>query len=202
MGNRIAGVIGIGLLVAGGCDRPQPVPSPTPPASTQAQLTTLPASRPVERPVSIITITQPDGSDKSIAFPASKLVLKEIDGKVHASLFSIDPPEALRDDYTGNTFFLEMTFDAPMADLDGAEFVYQNSQNDKPDDDTGIFLAGRKQILQPLEAAVRLQQVEGEWVATLAGSFQLFEAQTPDRVSLTVALRTRLTPEVVIKKST
>lgn len=181
-----------------GCDRDPP--EPPLPATTQSVSALPPATQPAEPEKTVFYLTRADLPEAAAVFPAAKLVLKEIDGKTQASLFSIDPPEALREGYTGNTFFLEMTFDAPLAEVSGQEFVYLNSQNDRPDDDTGIFLSGRAVMLQPLEAAVRVEELDGRWRASIAGTFQQFEQTSPDVPTATVRLRATMSPEVVKKK--
>ncbi len=185
-------------LALTGCDRDPPAPPS--PATTQSVSTLPPATQPAEPEKTVFHITRPDLPETTAVFPAAKLVLKEIDGKTQASLFSIDPPEALRDGYTGNTFFLEMTFDAPLAEVSGQEFVYLNSQNDRPDDDTGIFLSGRSIMLQPLEAAVRIEEIDGVWRASIAGTFQQFEQTVPHAPTAVVRLRATMTPEVVKRR--
>jgi hypothetical protein len=186
------------LLAAGACDREPAAPGPT----TVPSVTTAPAAttQPAEPVKSVVYIARPDIPEIAAVFPPAKMVLKEADGRTQASLFSIDPPEAIRDGYTGNTFFLELVFDAPLADVSGQEFVYLNSQNDRPDDDTGIFLSGRAVMLQPLEAAVMIEQIDGVWTASVAGTFQQFEQTSPDGPTAIVRLRSQMTPEVVIRK--
>ncbi len=159
----------------------------------------MPATTQAAPAVSTFMISLPDQPERAFVFPPAKLVLREIDGQVRASLFSIDPPEAVREGYTGNSFFLEMKFESSLANLSGQTLLLLASHNEKPDDDTGIFIAGRRQMLQPLEAAVQLEQIDDRWVASIAGKFQLFEKTDPDQSTLTVGLRTRLTPETVVR---
>lgn len=188
------------VLVMGACDpappASDPVANPKPPAT---QKVAAPATTQAAAALSVFMIGLPEQPDRTFTFPPAKLVLREIDGQVRASLFSMDPPEALREGYTGNSFFLEMTFDAPMDHLAGQTHLMLASHNQKPDDDTGIFIAGRRQMLQPLEAAVQLQQIDDRWIASIAGKFQLFEQADPDQSTVTVALRAQLTPETVIR---
>lgn len=199
MGTRIRAMAAMLLAswASGACDRD--APAPPPPATVPVASVQPPATKPAAEKTAVY-IARPDSPEVAAVFPPAKLVLKEIDGKTQASLFSIDPPEALRDGYTGNTFYLEMTFDAALADVSGQEYLYLNSQNDRPDDETGIFLSGRSVMLQPLEAAVRVEELDGEWRASIAGTFQLFEQNSPDVPTAVVRLRATMLPEVVRKK--
>jgi hypothetical protein len=197
-------IFGLGLVsvVLIGCERrsESPVVSSSTTAATQTVLHDPPATQPVAPPQTLMYISRPDQPEFIAVFPPAKLVLRETDGRTQASLFSIDPPEALKSGYAGNTFFLEMTFDATGAELSGQEHLFLKSPQEKPDDDTGIFLSGRAIMLQPLEAAVRIEQIEHVWTVTLAGTFQEFELTNPDAVARVVQLRTSMSPEVVIRK--
>lgn len=199
-------ILGPGLGLVGvlmiGCERPSE--SPVVSTSATSTATTAPedplATQPVAPPQTLMYIARPDQPEFIAVFPPAKLVLRETDGKTQASLFSIDPPEALKSGYTGNTFFLEMTFDATRAELSGQEYLFLKSPHEKPDDDTGIFLSGRAVMLQPLEAAVRIEQIEGVWTVMLGGTFQEFDQTNPDTVPRVVRLRASMTPEVVSRK--
>lgn len=195
---------GLGLVwvLMIGCERrsESTVVSPANPSVAATVPYEPPDKKTVVPTQTLMYITRPDQPEFIVVFPPAKLVLRETDGKTRASLFSIDPPEALKSDYTGNTFFLEMTFDAAPAQLSGQECLFLKSHYEKPDDDTGIFLSGRDVMLQPFEATARIVQVEGVWTVILAGTFQEFDQTNPDAMPRLVQLRASMTPEVVFRK--
>ncbi len=203
---------GVGVVVAislatlaGGvaCDRGDPVAAPGPatqPVGTPHNATTKPTTEPSERPLSVFIVSQPGQPDRAIEFPPAKMVVKTVGERLRVTLFSDDPRDAVRDDYTGNSYFFETIFDVTIDELPGQEFVFHNSAVERPEDNTGVFLFGGKQSLHPQEAAIRVEQDEDRWTAYVAGKFSVWDDNTPNRSTTVVGLRAQLSPETVIKK--
>ena len=191
----------LGLLI-GGCDR-DPVAPPNPatqPATILQNATTEPTTKPAKRALSMFIVVQPGQADRAIEFPPAKMIVKTVGDQLRVKLFSDDPRDAIRDDYTGNSFAFELLFDATIDDLPGQEFVFRNSTAERPEDTTGVFLFGGKQTLHPLETAIRIDQDGDRWVAYIGGKFSVWDSDAPDRSTTVVGLRSQLNPEVVIKK--
>jgi len=151
------------------------------------------APRPATRPVSIITI-----SDQPVIFPAAKLVLQQTATGVSATLFSDDPPQALKDDYRGNSFRFVATYDGQsFDDISGQPFIWKTSAEDKRDTQTGIFLNGQQQMVSPTAATLTLTKVGQQWTANLAGEFQFVDNTKEDAAPLTVHAYAEMTAELV-----
>jgi len=175
-----------------GCDRhrdavePVPVPSAPPPQKAAAP-------RPATRPVSIITI-----SDQPVIFPPAKLVLQQTATGVTATLFSDDPPEAIKDDYRGNSFRFVATYDGgSFDDISGQPFLWKTSAEDKRDTQTGIFLNGQQQMVSPTSATLTLTKVGQQWTASLAGEFQFVDNTKENATPLTVHAYADMTADLV-----
>ena len=162
-----------------GCDR-SPVATPGPstaPASDPtlaAQATTYPATGPAS--------TQPRATSmlidgRLVQFPPAKLVLKSRGG-VHALLFSDDPPDAIRDDYAGNSFYLDIVLDIEAPDqLATTKWIYKAPNSERSDTVSGIYLDGRKKHLQPFDVVAEFDHEPGRAVKVyLNGQFLLFGA--------------------------
>lgn len=180
------------LPVAFACDRkPEAAAAPAPAASQPVEKRIV--ERPATRPVSMITI-----SDRPVLFPPAKLVLQQNASGVTATLFSDDPPEAVKDDYRGNSFRFEISFDnATLDDVTGQQFVWKNSADDKPDSLTGIFLNGQQQSIQPLAATMTLMKVGQQWTANIGGEFQYVDNQKADAQPLTIHVYADIAADLV-----
>src|SRR4051812_30832082 len=90
-------------------------------------------------------------NDQRFAFPVAKLVTKTIDGGLRVTLFSDDPPEAVRDGYQGNSFYFRFVLDGdPADDIAGQQFAYRTSFAEKDETTSGLFIAGGRQTLRPI----------------------------------------------------
>ncbi len=192
------------MTTTGACDREKPVtppPAPTPAKPTPVALATepaaaIPATQPSSEPALFVIDNQ------GFAFPPAKLVLEKADGKMRAMLFSIDPPTAVKERDAGNSFYFNLELDAAsLEDLPGQRIEYRNSssaENDRDDDaTTGIFIAGGKQVLQPLQAAIDFRATEsGTTVVLVGGTFRMRDDRTQDATPVEVTVRARLTPVV------
>ena len=162
-----------------GCDRspvatPNPSTAPASDATLAAQATTQPAIEPAS--------TQPRAASmlidaRLVQFPPARLVLKTR-GNVHALLFSDDPPDAIRDDYAGNSFYLDMPLDIDAPDqLATTRWIYKAPTSERSDTVSGIYLDGRKKHLQPFDVVAEFDHEPGRAVKVyLSGQFLLFGA--------------------------
>ena len=159
-------LLGVALAatgLSGGCEEPQPAPAPPPgdvaPATTPATKP-MPATAPATQPVSSVMNI---GGHASV-FPPARLRL-ETDGlHLIALLFSDDPRDALKDNYTGNSFYLRMELDIDdPAKLADATWQYATrSTSEREDSPYGIYLGGRKVRLSPFQVTGRFKVNQGE----------------------------------------
>jgi hypothetical protein len=158
-----------------GCDRPpaQSVPAPT---TVPAPAATTTASAASTQPLnSLINI-----NGHSTAFPPARMRL-ETDGQhLVALVFSDDPKDALKDNYTGNSFYLRMELDVDSTEkLADANWHYTApSSGDREDSPYGIYLGGKKIQLQPYDVMGRFKITDGGTAVLLSGQFQVVEEAT------------------------
>jgi len=165
-----------------GCDRSAPAPLRLAPAATEpatAPAATSPAT--TTAAVSIINI-----NGHTAVFPAARMRVTQEEGATVALLFSDDPREALRDNYTGNSFYLRMELDTlDPNDLTQAQWHYQaKSSAEREDSPYGIFLGGRKTQLQPFDVRARFSKDGGMPTVHLAGQFQVIDASADEKSRL------------------
>jgi hypothetical protein len=172
------------MLASAGCDRsapPQQAAAPAPavapstaPAATASDATTAPST------------TQPTSSLINVnghmtVFPAAKLRIESDGQHLVALLFSDDPKDALKDNYTGNSFYLRFDLDVDSPDklLDATwHYTAPSSGGGDRDSDSpyGIYLGGRKLQLQPFDFAGRFKQGdEGMTEALFSGQFKILD---------------------------
>lgn len=166
-------------ITLSGCERSQPAPptvsSPvatTAPAATSEPAATVPSTVPVATLPSVSTINI---NGHTTIFPAARVRLEEENGHIVALLFSDDPREALRDNYTGNSFYLKMELDITDADqLAQAEWHYQMpSVAQREDSPYGIYLSGRQVQLQPFDVRARFKPDAKGATVLLSGQFEM-----------------------------
>jgi len=205
MHKAVKKIVAVAMALTFGCDRAPDAPPPAP-VTTQA---TVPA--PSTAPAQALPVTfNIDG--QSFAFPPARLVLSEKDGKVRARLFSIDPPAALRESYQGNSFDFDLLLDIETLDeLFGTRYDIARSVADRDDVVTGLFIAGGKQVLQPVQVAVLFDTFDGNDVVLISGQFQLFDngaaptnlpgvdASADAAPTQMVTVKARIMPQRVVK---
>ena len=167
------------ITVAAGCDRTQPSASPAPavpavspapaPVLASAPTTTTASSQPASTLIQI--------NDHMTVFPPARLRIESDGQHLVALLFTDDPKDALKDSYTGNSFYLRMELDVDkVEDLGGARWHYQApSSGDREDSPYGIYLGGKKIQLQPYEVLGAFT-VDGDATTVhLSGQFQVVD---------------------------
>jgi hypothetical protein len=164
-----------GLIVCTilGCERESVTLAPAP----ATQPATRPATPPAEAEHDAPSVATFLINGQLIEFPPARLALRARGGQVLALLYSDDPPEALGDDYRGNSFYLEMTLDVPeIAQIGQARWEFTAPNSERADTVAGIWLDGRRQHLQPFDVAVEFEP-DGPIIKTwVRGHFLLFQA--------------------------
>jgi hypothetical protein len=148
---RMTGVVSLFVMVAVlfGCDQSGDAPGPTT-APNPAPAPELPG--PATAPTTAPTAAFMHINNRIVMFPAAKLKLTDDGSKVIALLYSDDPPEAIKDDYSGNSFYLQMSLSiSDVKDLGSAAWVHRSRSQEREDSPYGIYLSGRKVQLQPYE---------------------------------------------------
>jgi hypothetical protein len=149
-----------------GCEKSAPVP-----AAVQSHATTAPsdvAVNPATQPADTFLVI--DG--KMQEFPPAVLQMRAKDGQVSALLCTLDPPEALRDDYQGNSFYFPMTLEIPDgASIGAAEWKFQAATTQHVDSLNGIRLHGANIELQPLDVVVDFAGSEPKVTVSMHGRF-------------------------------
>jgi hypothetical protein len=180
-----------------GCDRSGGALPSTRPGTTQPAPVVVPApatTRAAAEPVSMLIDGQPHD------FPPARLVLGSEENQVLATLFSDDPPSAANDDYTGNSFFLEMNPVIPeTGSLAGAQVDYQAANSEQVDEVVGIYLNGRRTYLQPYQLHVEFQNSESPVKITLSGTFVRFDNADERSAGKHVAVRAELSARVMVE---
>jgi hypothetical protein len=188
----ISAAMGLMFAVAAiGCDDRSQSATPTPgghATSAPATPTTAPTNAATTASAVEAVSTQPVSSLMNInghmtSFPPARLRLESDGQNVVALLYSDDPREALKSNYTGNSFYLRMVLDitdpAKLADATW-NYTAPSSSDRETDSPYGVFLGGRKIALQPFKVSARFK-VEGDaTTAMLMGNFQVLD-DTPGR---------------------
>ena len=194
------------LVLGGGCDGEGSEPSAM--VMQPGQSTTRPAVDQAEPP------QQSDGESDAApvyvtidgvpyTFPPAKLYLKRQGSRVKARLLSDDPPAAVAQDWSGDSFYFEMDLelagDGQLASLDdasapskvspreleAAEWIFHREASERSPTKSGIFLGrqshlGGESHLQPISVSVMFDQVDEKTVmVTLEGVFADFDAAQP-----------------------
>ncbi len=194
---KVIGAGLIGLLTFMGCDPPQAPPTVDPdgaaaPTEDAVQATT--AQPPATRPAAshIVIDRQPH------EFPAARLQLIRRDDQTFATLFSDDPREALRPDFSGNSFYLEMTLDAMPPDLSADGWAHKSLTSERQDTVNGIFLNGTRVHLQPFDVRVEFEGDLSGMTVHLDGYFFAFRGDSATDVGRMVLVHAQLpvVPEI------
>lgn len=191
------------LCLIVGCDRTSVSTGPATAPATDSSAAVTAGAGPATDPAathpreSFLTI---DG--QRVAFPPARLVLKPRSGSVHAVLYSDDPPSAIREDYAGNSYYLDMPLEIDSADqLGETKWVFKAPSSERADTVAGIYLDGRKKHLQPFDVVAEFDHVPGQPVRVyLSGQFLLFGADDDPTVpGQIVGVSAELGAEVVRK---
>lgn len=167
---RAISIIATGVLAFVGCKRPADPPAPAP--TTRVSVST---SQPATQPTTDVPATFII-NNQAFVFPTPKLVAAVKDNALRVTLFSNDPPEALREGYTGNSFYFRFNLDGDsIEDLAGQQFVFRNSYTEQEDSTNGLFIAGGRQTLRPAEATISLEKSGSQMIVHINGTFKLID---------------------------
>lgn len=153
-----------------------------PTTPTAAPATSLSAAT---QPATTQAVTQPSISvmiidGQRVVFPAARLRLEDSGDHLNALLFSDDPPEAIRDTYQGNSFYMQMALDIDdVQSLPGTIWTHKEpSQTQREDTPYGIYLAGRKTQLVPYDVRAKFS-TDSPTRLMVAGQFMILRAPGP-----------------------
>jgi hypothetical protein len=163
-----------------GCEKSAPT---VPAAASSAAADTLsqpapaPATQPTTEPATQPALTSLHINQVFKQFPGARLRLVTSDDHVTAILYTSDPPAAINDDYTGNSFYLKMPLEQVIdaSAINGAEWRYKSISSDRSDSNDGIFLNGLRHQLQPIDLLVRFDGSGPSLHVRLAGTFMDFD---------------------------
>ena len=145
----------------------------------QAVPATLPTTEPATQPLATALLINQSFKQ----FPAARLRLASSDDHVTAILYTSDPPAAINNDYTGNSYYLKMplTDVADVSAINGAEWRYKSITSDRSDSNDGIFLDGLRHQLQPIDVLVRFEGTGPSLHVRLAGTFMEYDNAAPNQ---------------------
>ena len=168
----------ITCLIGAGCDKPESQQS-----RGVAKTTTRPAVEPGK--TTLPTTTRPATSvlairNQPVTFPPTRLVLQQKEPSLTLLLFSDDPETAIKADYEGNRYYLEIELDIEdVAHLTAADWHYRAASIERADSPNGIFLDGDRKHLQPYDVNIVFTGVGSQITATITGTFLLFQGREP-----------------------
>ena len=148
------------LLVGCGDDGASDSVAPKPPAPATAPVAAPetpiePATAPATKPIASFMHI----NNRLVMFPLAKMKLTDDGARVIALLYSDDPPEAIKDSYTGNSFYLQMVLDIDSPQqLSTAIWSHKSRSQEREDSPFGIYLGGRKIQLQPYRVQANFEQ--------------------------------------------
>lgn len=178
----------VGSWMTCGCEKSQ-APAPTSAASPPAQLvvaTTQPATEPTTQPA----LTKLLINQFYKQFPGARLRLDMSDDHVTAILYSSDPPTAINNDYTGNSYYLKMSLEdvKEVSAINGAEWRFKSITSDRSDSNDGIFLDGFRHQLQPIDLIVRFEGAGSSIRLRMAGEFMDYDNAAPHQPGMLAAV--------------
>ena len=205
-GFATAVVLGAATLIGcdrGGSDSPPGGSDAAPTASasptgTRSGASTTPSTTQATTQAAAESLINIDGN--LVLFPAARLRIDEADDKVVARLFSDDPKgAALDENYEGNSFYLQVELDPDDAkDLNGVVLTYRATTSERDDSPYGIFLEGRRWVLQPDVVKVSFEGTGSPLDVQVSGTFLMFdtndETAKPKRAQVAAKLVAAVQP--------
>jgi hypothetical protein len=186
----IPGILTIVLTTA--CDRRNETPPAVQPQPTQA--VTQPATIPA-LPVSMEIDQQP------YDFPPAVLIFENRDDQVVAEISSDDPPRAAQEGYEGNSFDLDMPVTIVGDSLDGAQWRYKAANSDREDEIEGIFLKGRRKLLQPFDVRADFVEAKPLLKIEISGTFLMFDSDDDKQAGKPVMVKAEISAVPRLKSS-
>jgi hypothetical protein len=169
----------MGPLVAGlmllGCNKPKAEPFRAMTTTTTRPATTDEASPPAAPTTAPVT-SQLQIGNQTISFPRARLMLMQSQPDLALLLFSDDPRDALKADYSGNRYYFEIQLDIDdVARIAAADWHFKAPSIERADSPTGIFLDGDRKQLQPYDVDIVFGRMGSQITLTLSGQFLMFQ---------------------------
>jgi hypothetical protein len=219
VGLTAAMLLAAGVCVPAGCEKkddkpsqPAQPPNPSTPAKPQARATddtqpadagADPATQPATtRPAKAASeLTLDDGvTQRTVEFPPARIRVSKHGDTVTALLYSDDPKAAINDDYTGNSYYLEMPLEIrEPVQIVSAEWHYRVDSNEYMDSPYGIFLQGMKVKLQPADVVVHFNGDMMFLRVQIEGKFLAYNTSNPGQVGQPVMIKGSLLAAVEMK---
>ncbi len=173
------------LAISAGCEREQAKPTVAPSPVAIAPPTTAPAiGSAAAAPATQPAATEPVGTlitidQRYVDFPQARLKVTTDDQGMTALLYSVDPPTAINNDYSGNSFYLLMPLKnaGKPGSLDGAEWRFKAESSDRTENSKyGFFLQGLRYHLEPQDVLVKIDRNGTDLRIRIAGQFLAYDA--------------------------
>jgi hypothetical protein len=190
-----------------GCDK-GPAQTATPTTVPSTPIMQMPQTQPVTvwvldatQPVTDVSAAAISIGQKEFWFPQAVLRLESSRGRVNARLSSDDPPEAIQDNYHGNSFDLIMSLPISEAgQIDQATWNYATAATPQDESPHGIFLDGQRRRLHPENASATFQRDGDKVVVLLNGWFLMYDTTGMERAApMRVFVQGRLEATVAAK---
>ncbi len=144
-----------------------------------------PTTAPATQPAVVVVVPQPEPAtlqvdQATVLFPPAILRLSISKGHVNARLSSDDPPEAIQDNYHGNSFDLIMALNiSDTSEIDHAvwEFAPAVAMPTR-ESGYGIFLDGQRRRLHPQDVVASFSRDGDHVIIDMKGVF--FEYESAD----------------------
>jgi hypothetical protein len=195
-----------GLLLAGlplaGCDKPKSQPQP-PVTRTTTRPADIAAEGPATAPASRPTTSKLWVSGQEYVFPRARLVVQQAQPNLSMLLFSDDPREAIKPDYRGNRYYLEIKLDVDDVEhIPSTNWHYKAASGERVDSPVGIFLDGDTHQLQPYEVDIAFGGTASQITVSLSGHFLMFPMRDEGAVPKAVSVQGTLTAELETRQKT
>jgi hypothetical protein len=194
--SRVVALIAVSMVAIVGCDRSSTT-STGAPATQKVAINSDPTTLATTQSLPAYIWVD----DRMFQFPPAKVIVKHKDDQMMALLFSDDPPEAINDNYMGNSFYLELTeMETPeVGKLAGASWGFKAPNSERAESVSGIFLQGRRSHLQPFDVRIQFDTTESPVTARIAGTFLQFDESDAKSPGKLVTVRAELMVEVGTK---
>lgn len=191
-------IIVAAALLAGGCKKE--TPAPTPAAGPPATPATVPAPAATAPMAAESSLSSMRIDKQTWLFPPAQLMLEKKGRQLSARLYSEEPPAGEASGYGGNFFYLDMPLEvAGYEQLGKLPWRYKNTDTHRQDSSSGIFLEGGKQQLQPADITVEFDPSGKQATVYITGQFYQYGDNPDQQTAVTVPVSAKLLVQVVQK---
>jgi len=165
-------VAALSAAILSGCNRPAAQATATQPATQPAQV----VQTPVEN-------AQLQVDNQTFSFPHAVLRLSVSKDHVNARLSSDDPPDAIQDNYHGNSFDLIMPLNniTDTSQIDHGVWEFPPTAMPQRESGYGIFLDGQRRRLHPQDVVASFSRDGDRIVVDMKGVFYEYESTETGR---------------------